>query len=802
MPKTILTSLHISFLILFALCTTGELSAQINIELDGENPICFGLASGSITSTVTGGTLPYTYNWSTGDEEPFIQNLPAGEYSLTVTDANGMGGTATITLTEPPIVTLEVSADQNCEAPFTLTADAGGGVGDFIYNWSTGDDTPQIVVSDEIEYCVTVVDGNGCGTFECITPESNPPSVEVVAVDVLCFGDENGSLTATGNGGTPPYTFSWSNGDSGATINNLGPGVVTVTLTDAAGCTATATGTVNEPPLLTSTTTSLQDVCPDESTGSATVMPNGGTPPYSYLWSTGATTQIASNLSAGTFSVTVTDANDCTVVDEVTIIEFDGPEVTIEGGPVICGVGNTVDITAIATGGTGNYQFEWSTNEFTQTITVGPGTYSVTVEDGNGCTDTETITIEEIDVNITLTSTNILCNGDDNGTATVTVTGGDEPYEFDWSNGETTPTITGLAPGTYTVIVTEANGCKATGSVTITEPPALGVSADVTDVLCNGDETGAIDLTVTGGTPPYTFLWSNGAMTEDLDNLPAGSYTGTVTDANGCTISATLMVTEPPALDVSADVTNVLCNGDATGAIDLTVTGGTAPYTFLWSNGAMTEDLMNIPAGSYTGTVTDANGCTISATLTVTEPPALGVSADVTNVLCNGDETGAIDLTVTGGTAPYTLLWSNGAMTEDLMNIPAGSYTGTVTDANGCTISATVTITEPPALGVSADVTNIDCNGDVTGAIDLTVIGGTAPYTFLWSNGAMTEDLMNIPAGSYTGTVTDAFGFTISATVTITEPPALGVSADVTNVDCNGDATGAIDLTVTGGTAP
>ncbi|MEM6397631.1 MAG: SdrD B-like domain-containing protein, partial [Bacteroidota bacterium] len=382
------------------------------------------------------------------------------------------------------------------------------------------------------------------------------------------------------------------------------------------------------------------------------------------------------------------------------------------------------------------------------------------------------------------------------------VTGGTAPYTFLWSNGAMTEDLMNIPAGSYTGTVTDANGCTISATVTVTESSDLNVSADVTSVDCNGDATGAIDLTVTGGTAPYTFLWSNGAMTEDLMNIPAGSYTGTVTDANGCTISATLTVTEPPALGVSADVTNVDCNGDATGAIDLTVTGGTAPYTFLWSNGAMTEDLMNISTGSYTGTVTDANGCTISATVTVTEPPALGVSADVTNVDCNGDATGAIDLTVTGGTAPYTFLWSNGAMTEDLMNIPAGSYTGTVTDANGCMISATVTITEPPALDVSADVTNVDCNGDATGAIDLTVTGGTAPYTFLWSNGAMTEDLMNIPAGSYTGTVTDSNGCTISATVTVTEPPALGVSADVTNVDCNGDATGAIDITVTGGTAP
>jgi len=247
-------------------------------------------------------------------------------------------------------------------------------------------------------------------------------------------------------------------------------------------------------------------------------------------------------------------------------------------------------------------------------------------------------------------------------------------------------------------------------------------------------------------------------MTQDLVNVPAGSYTVTITDGNLCTTQASATVSQPSAaLDASATATDVKCFGESTGAVDLTVTGGTAPYTYLWSNGATTEDLVNIVAGTYTVTVTDANLCTVTASATVSQPSAaLDVSATVTDVKCFGESTGEVDLTVTGGTAPYTYSWSNGATTEDLVNIVAGVYTVTVTDANLCTAITTVAVSQPEsALSGTTSVTDVGCFGESTGEVDLTVTGGTAPYTYLWSNGAMTQDLVNVPAGSYTVTITD-----------------------------------------------
>jgi uncharacterized protein YjdB len=379
-----------------------------------------------------------------------------------------------------------------------------------------------------------------------------------------------------------------------------------------------------------------------------------------------------------------------------------------------------------------------------------------------------------------------------------------------WDNSATTEDITGLAAGTYSVTVIDANGCTTTASATITQPSAA-LSATVTgqtNVLCNGNSTGAINLSVSGGTSSYSYLWSNSATTEDLSGLAAGTYSVTVTDANGCTTTASATITQPSAA-LSATIssqTNVLCNGNSTGAINLSVSGGTSSYSYLWNNSATTGDISGLAAGTYSVTVTDANGCTTTASATITQPSA-ALSATVTgqtNVLCNGNSTGSINLSVTGGTSSYSYLWNNGATTEDLSGLAAGTYSVVVTDANGCTTTASATITQPSAAlsAVVSGQTNVLCNGNSTGAINLSVSGGTSSYTYLWNNSATTEDLSSLAAGTYSVTVTDANGCTTTASATITQPSLLIASiASQTNVTCNGGSNGLATISVSGGTS-
>ncbi|OWY22766.1 hypothetical protein C7N43_02425, partial [Sphingobacteriales bacterium UPWRP_1] len=345
--------------------------------------------------------------------------------------------------------------------------------------------------------------------------------------------------------------------------------------------------------------------------------------------------------------------------------------------------------------------------------------------------------------------------------------------------------------------VTDANGCVVTtGGVVnnIGGPLASALGADAT---C-GNSDGSLLVTVSGGTSPYTYSWSNGAATEDLVGVSAGSYDLTVTDANGCVVTTGGVVNNiggPSASALGADAT---C-GNSDGSVNVTVSGGTSPYTYSWSNGAATEDLVGVSAGSYDLTVTDANGCVSVISAVVDNVAGPDATLLLLNASC-GNANGSINLTVTGGTPPYSYTWSNGAVAEDLSGLAAGDYMVTVADANGCTVMLSANISNTPVPALTA--TSVDAiGGNANGSINITVSGGTPDYDYNWSNGATTEDLSGVAAGSYSVTVNDSNGCT--ATLTITVGNISCITATFTEADATcGNANGEIDVTVSGGTLP
>ncbi|MDI1356533.1 MAG: T9SS type A sorting domain-containing protein [bacterium] len=764
------------------------------------NVVCNG-GTGSATITASGGTSPYTYLWSNGATSSVATVLLAGAYSATVTDFNGCTSNKAATLTQPTALSTSTAfTSVLCNGGTgSATITAAGGTGAYSYLWSNGATTSIVSGLLNGAYTATVTDANGCTSSKGVSisqPAALLTSTNVT--NVLCNGG-TGSATITASGGITPYTYLWSTTAVTSTVSGLVAGAYTATVTDANGCTSSKAATLSQPAALVTSTAVSNALC-NAGTGSATITASGGTSPYTYLWTSGSTSSVASVLLAGAYSATVTDANGCSSSKSANISQPAALNTSTAVTNVLCN-GATGSATLTASGGTSPYSYLWSSAATTSVVSgILAGAYSATVTDANGCTNSNLITISQPAALLTSTAvTNVLCNGG-TGSATVTASGGTTPYTYLWSSGGTTSVISGMISGAYSATVTDANSCTSVKALNIIQPTALSTSTAITNVLCNGGSTGSATVTASGGTGTFTYLWSTAATTSVISGLNIGVRTVTVTDANSCTSSKSVTITQPTALTTNTAVTNVLCNG-GTGSATITASGGTTPYTYLWSNASTSSVVSGALAGAYTGTVTDANGCTSSKVSTITQPAvALTTSTAGINVLCNGG-TGSATITASGGTSPYTYLWSSGATTSVISGVVAAAYTATVTDANGCTSSKPITITQPSALSTSTAVTNVLCNGGSTGSATVTASGGSGAYSYLWSTAATTSVVSGLGSGAITVTVTDANSCTSTKGVTITQPVALATSTSVTNVLCNG-GTGSATIAASAGTTP
>jgi uncharacterized protein (DUF2141 family) len=388
------------------------------------------------------------------------------------------------------------------------------------------------------------------------------------------------------------------------------------------------------------------------------------------------------------------------------------------------------------------------------------GTYAISVTDDNGCIKTASATITEPAVlAATATPTNVLCNGG-SGKVTLTITGGTAPYDIIWdgpaandgtaNNQASGYMISSLPAGTYAISVTDDNGCIKTASATITEPAVLAATATPTNVLCNGG-SGKVTLNITGGTSPYDITWDGPAANDGTANnqasgymissLPAGTYAISVTDENGCIKTSSATITEP-AVMVLSTTTTPSCTGGATGIIDLTVLGGTMSYSYLWTNGAISQDISGLAGGTYTVTVTDSNGCSKTTSAVVSQSTAM-ILTTTTVATCVGGNIGSIDLTVSGGTPTYTYLWSNTSTAQDINGLGVGTYTVIVTDMNNCTATTSASITTLPLpCGWTAEPNGVGCNAGNNFTYNFTSKVFTATSTNCYYPNSFTADVM------------------------------------------------------------
>lgn len=526
----------------------------------------------------------------------------------------------------------------------------------------------------------------------------------------------------------------------------------------------------------------------------------------------GTQSVISKNLcQAGTYYVVV-DAVAAGEQGPFTIVVEEDPSFTFTASitktDITCTGANDGTATVSVTGGLPPYSYAWSTGSNATGISgLAPGNYAITVRDADGCMVTATTTINEpLPLTLTVTTTDVTCSGANDGTATATPSGGIAPYSYQWNTipQQVSSTAIFLAAGTFSVVVTDANGCTATASATINTSSVITPSVDlIRHISCFGANDGEIQITTTGGVMPYQFSWSHGANTEDVSQLTPGNYTLTVIDADNCSVTANFTINEPSLLQANIDnIYDARCAGYATGAVTITVSGGTPGYTYTWSNGHTSQDIINVLAGTYSVTAVDANGCTVSVSATIAEPTPLLVILFPISPTCFGASNGQITSQVSGGTPPYSYLWSNSSITPDINNLAAGNYSLLVTDAHNCFFLATVSLNTGPELVVEPIVNEVLCHGDATGSITLNVVSGAQPISYTWSNGASNQTLSGISAGTYGYTVTDADGCMNISSATIEEPSALVLQVTTQQITCSGSNNGVAFASVNGGTPP
>ncbi|MES2620716.1 MAG: gliding motility-associated C-terminal domain-containing protein, partial [Bacteroidota bacterium] len=694
-----------------------------------------------------------------------------------------------------------------------------------VYTWTTLSGT-SVGIGQSVNVNPTVtttyvvaMSGGGCIKRDTITVTTRGLNASSVRTEITCSNANDGKIQAFSDGNAP-FTYVWSvnaNTGNADTAVNLQPGSYSVTVTDATGCSGSATAQITQPPPLTFTYVIDTVNCFGGNDGSITVNPSGGTGANTYQWSNGlSSTPTVSSLLAGNYTVTVRDSNLCTATGSIIVSQ---PTQIVFGSATIqdvrCFGGNTGRITTTASGGTGNYTYSWSHNAGLNATTAGnliAGAYTVTIRDANNCTASATYTVAQPSGGLTVgapTYTRPTCFGGSNGTATVTPSGGVTPYRYVWTpSGQTTQTATGLSAQTYTVVVTDDSSCTASAFVNVLQPQQILIDDSITNVRCNGNSNGIINLTLTYGSQPLSYAWSTGPITQDLVNIPAGNYSVLVTDNTSCTQSAFFTVTEPPVLALTAPaITKVLCFGDNTGSITAnTNNGGVGPYTFTWNPTGTTQTISSLVAGTYVVTLSDANSCSASASYQISEPAAalnFGTPA-TTNVLCNGLATGSITVTVTGGTGSYTYSWSPALVNSaTVSSLSAGNYSVTVRDANGCSITSSHIITQPSAITFGTpSVTNASCYGYNDGSAQVFPSGGAGSYSYTWNGAAGSNPQSGLTAGNYTVVVADGNSCSVSTTVTITEPGQFSVALTPYDATCFGASNGYIDAVPSGGTAP
>jgi hypothetical protein len=812
---------------------------------------CNGSANGTITLTASGGTGTYQYsitNLATYQSDNRFTGLSSGTYRVSVKDTNNCAvQVQSVTVSQPALVTTSISQTNvtSCSGGGNgvIVVAAGGGKGPYQYssdNGATFQAGNQFTSLSAGIYQVLIKDVAEClSTAQLVTiTQPNALSLHVSKTDVSVAGGSNGAISVTALGGATPYQYSNDTGTTYQTSSqfiNLTAGIYSVMVKDVAGCTTPAQSiTIRQPTSISIATAQTNPSCYGATTGSISVTVVGGASPYQYSADNGLTYQAGNsfgNLSAGSYLIVAKDASGyVSPARRVTITQPVALSISVSQTDLTnCGA-TPGSITAVTSGGFAPYQYSKDNGISFQSAStfsgLTAGTYSIVSKDAAGCiTPAQTLTLlQPGSLTVTVAKTDIAtCFGANNGSLTATASGGAGSYRYSADNGvtyQTSAQFTGLHASSYTVVVTDADGCQSTPqSTTITQPMPLSISISQTDVGCSGSNTGSLTITASGGTGPYQYSNDNGVTfqtSNQYGNLLAGTYQVNVKDNNNCvTPVQSVTVAQPALVTAMVSQTNVTsCSSGGNGMLTVSASGGTAPYRYSKDNGVTYQtdnQFANLSAGNYQILVNDAAGCLSTVQMiSITQPNALSLLVSKTNVYTVEENTGAISMTASGGTVPYQYSKDNGATfqnTNSFTGLVGGLYFVQVKDAAGCTTpTQSITITQPTGVTASISQTHLFCFGTASGSIGIAASGGIPPYQYSKDNGVTYQfgnQFTNLEAGSYPIVVKDASGYlTPVQIITLTQPVQLAGVASTTNISCFGATNGTIILTTHGGTAP